>query len=344
CEHHSSTSRSHLYELLRDVDLSYFEALWNEDEESLKEIEAEANAEGWSPKSTCLHTCNASSTLTHCPVDHRLPSGKKSSLISLTCRCKIQIFTPRDLHACPFVVVVLHNHHSHPIPMPTHTPLSVIQILNDLLKGMGPDLPDATPLRFLRYPTVNATLRQLCPDINQPTIVDVHPSLANYEHLRTYIWRMKETYYPFGTDWEGKCQKSLIPNEITDFSLSYRIIVCMTSAMSRCLAGSLYVQSDIAFKRVKMWYEFEIAVWDRELKTSIIVARAFLTHQTARIHEVLFRLIDSVVHEDTGSFLQWRHLDSPSTTTHCWDMLLDGGFSRRTSIRYCTLLISLCPF
>ena len=49
----------------------------------------------------------------------------------------------------------------------------------------------------------------------------------------------------------------------------YRIIICMTSAMSRRLSSALYVQSDIAFKRVKMWFEFEIAVWDRELKTSI---------------------------------------------------------------------------
>ena len=81
---------------------------------------------------------------------------------------------------------------------------------------MGPDLPDATPLRFSRYPTVNAALRQLCPDMNNPMIIDIHPSLGNYEHLRTYIRRMKGVYYPFGTDWEGRNHKSIAPNKRTD--------------------------------------------------------------------------------------------------------------------------------
>jgi hypothetical protein len=47
-----------------------------------------------------------------------------------------------------------------------------------------------------------------------------------------------------------------------------RIIICMTQEGSRRLLGAQYLQSDIAFKRIVGFYEFELAAVDRISNTS----------------------------------------------------------------------------
>ncbi|KAF8308848.1 uncharacterized protein EI90DRAFT_2959955 [Cantharellus anzutake] len=68
---------------------------------------------------------------------------------------------------------------------------------------MGADLADATPRRFSRYPSVQYALKSFFPDLPHPTLMDLHPSLGNYEHLRIFIKVQKRKEFPFGTDWEG---------------------------------------------------------------------------------------------------------------------------------------------
>jgi hypothetical protein len=53
------------------------------------------------------------------------------------------------------------------------------------------------------------------------------------------------------------------PNEMGE---SLRIIVCMTKESSRRLLRAQYVQSDIAFKRVAGFLEFEIGGWNENAK------------------------------------------------------------------------------
>ncbi|KAF8574019.1 hypothetical protein K439DRAFT_1665599 [Ramaria rubella] len=72
------------------------------------------------------------------------------------------------------------------------------------------------------------------------------------------------------------------------------------------------IQSDIGFKRALGTLEFELVGWDREKDRSDVYARAFLNRQNAEAHRILFHLIDSVVLEDTGRNLQWRHIHSTS--------------------------------
>jgi hypothetical protein len=45
-------------------------------------------------------------------------------------------------------------------------------------------------------------------------------------------------------------------------SETLRMVVCMTPSQSRHLLDAQYLQSDIAFKRVVGYYEFELAGWD----------------------------------------------------------------------------------
>ncbi|KAF8313897.1 uncharacterized protein EI90DRAFT_2948989 [Cantharellus anzutake] len=59
------------------------------------------------------------------------------------------------------------------------------------------------PRRFSRYPSVQYALKSFFPDLPRPTLMDLHPSLGNYEHLRIFIKVQKRKEFPFGTDWEG---------------------------------------------------------------------------------------------------------------------------------------------
>lgn len=52
-----------------------------------------------------------------------------------------------------------------------------------------------------------------------------------------------------------------------------RIVICMSKEGSERLVNAQYPQSDIAFKRVAGYYEFELASVDRDANTSK------LTHQ-----------------------------------------------------------------
>lgn len=52
-------------------------------------------------------------------------------------------------------------------------------------------------------------------------------------------------------------------------SCDARIVICMTSEGSRRLLNTQYIQSDMAFKRVVGYYEFELAAVDRISNTSM---------------------------------------------------------------------------
>ncbi|KAF8321436.1 uncharacterized protein EI90DRAFT_3131700 [Cantharellus anzutake] len=87
CEHFSALHRSHFEEVIVGVNAEYFEALWFDDEETVKEIECMSNSQGWGPDAMCLTIENSSSTQTHCTVDHHLPNNRRGKLKQITCTC-----------------------------------------------------------------------------------------------------------------------------------------------------------------------------------------------------------------------------------------------------------------
>ncbi|KAJ7808673.1 hypothetical protein B0H14DRAFT_3151934 [Mycena olivaceomarginata] len=71
-----------------------------------------------------------------------------------------------------------------------------------------------------------------------------------------------------------------------------RIIICMAAEASRrLLSTGHYLQSDIAFRRIVGFLEFELACMERDANTKI----------------------EAIVKEDTGKSLKWRHLHATST-------------------------------
>lgn len=112
----------------------------------------------------------------------------------------------------------------------------------------------------------------------------------------------------------------------------FRYVVCMSPDASRRLLQCQYLQSDIGFKRVAGFFEFEIGALDREggsrtseylrpttsmgrfkfltisLSVGIAFARVYLTRQTAKAHLLVLQKIEEIVKIDTGSSLRWRPL------------------------------------
>jgi hypothetical protein len=111
-----------------------------------------------------------------------------------------------------------------------------------------------------------------------------------------------------------------------------RIIICMTPEASRRLISSgRYLQSDIAFRRIVGFKEFEVAGMERDANTSnylpqysaytllilipligIVYLRIFLNRMCAFAHQRVFEEIEDIVYEDTGRRLRWHHLHASS--------------------------------
>ncbi|KAJ7687183.1 hypothetical protein B0H14DRAFT_3534204 [Mycena olivaceomarginata] len=170
----------------------------------------------------------------------------------------------------------------------------------------GPlDLPDMTARRFLRHPAIKSYLYTTFPDLRNPTLSHLHPSLANRAHLRVqHLKRLQDEQLPRHLHYirvmldikndslpaHEEDEPPLLPEE-----KSTRIIICMTPHSSSRLQKAQYLQSDIGFKRIVLFF-----------------CRVYLTRHTAAAHQRIFEEIDKIVEFDGGRRLRWRHLHGQS--------------------------------
>ncbi|KAJ7776748.1 hypothetical protein B0H14DRAFT_2401533, partial [Mycena olivaceomarginata] len=220
------------------------------------------------------------------------------------------------------------------------TPSHIRSKLMDLLKDLDDDLPDLTPRRLLRHPIIKVFLSKSLPTLFNPTLADWHVSLANRSHLKAYIRQAREFHYPFGTGWRGvlnlKAHHDQLSkethyirhededeDELPKGDGILRIIICMTPEASRRLISSgRYLQSDIAFRRITGFKEFEVAGMERDANTSIIYLRIFINRMSAFAHQRVFEEIEDIVYEDTGKRLQWHHLHATDANDGLDSMIL----------------------
>ncbi|KAF7354586.1 hypothetical protein MSAN_01371900 [Mycena sanguinolenta] len=349
CEHYvPGKSKDHFHDwTLKSgaYDVAYIEAVITGDLEESARIEDEAANQGYGPAVECTTVSNFSAQKAFCPVPHRNEEGglEQPLLEHLPCSSKFRVYEPLEKYraSCPYILLITTDAHTHPVPLPTKTPPKVRETLMGLLEQMVDDLADLTPRRFLRHPILKSFLRQELPHLVNPTLADWHVSLANREHVKSYIKQAQEVHYPFGTGWKGvinlkSYQDARLPKEHhyirrtlalplnseptdsdEDEEISpqarkddrLRIIVCMTpEASRRLLASGRYLQSDIGFRRIIGFKEFEVAGMERDANTSIIYCRIYLNRMTAQAHQRVFEEIEAIVFEDTGKRLQWHHL------------------------------------
>ncbi|KAJ6559272.1 hypothetical protein B0H10DRAFT_2368910 [Mycena sp. CBHHK59/15] len=307
CEHYSSNTRDHLiFTSIADgsYDMGYLEAIFTEDTEEIKHIEYSAFALGFGPLVECSTVCNFSVQKTLCPFDHRDTNNIliQHPMVHLPCQCTFRIYEPIEEYRddFPFILVVSKGVHPHPIPLPTKTPPKIRSEVLELLPHFQEDLPDLTPRRFLRHPIVKAYLVLQFPKIQNPMLSDLHISLANRITCPlvsllaflacTSLYKLRQA--PASKLLKGRCNhisrciltKSernytpMVPGGKTStigewWTLTLRDLnrilkmilwLCLTANDSDSLS---YVQSDIGFKRVVGFYEFELGGWERDAST-----------------------------------------------------------------------------
>ncbi|KAJ7259441.1 hypothetical protein C8J57DRAFT_951375, partial [Mycena rebaudengoi] len=337
CEYYdrnTNQARFHDFNITNgSYDIDYLEAVFCGDQQETAQIEEDAYACGYGPLVDCTSVSNFSTQKAFCPISHRNADREELEqllMLHLSCHSKFRVFTPLPSYrrACPFVLIVTKGEHPHPVPLPTKTPPSIRNELMVLLENLGPNLPDLTPRRLLRHPILKTFLATKFPSII------------------SYILHALELHFPFGTDWMGmihlkEVQDYKLPKEshyirriiaIDDQDCpplgedededalgpgakgdKLRIIICMTpEANRRLLSSGRYLQSDIGFKRIVGYKEFELAGMERDSNTSIIFCRVYLNRMTADAHRRVFEQIDAILFEDTGHRLQWRHLHALS--------------------------------
>ncbi|KAF6753487.1 hypothetical protein DFP72DRAFT_814134 [Ephemerocybe angulata] len=333
CEYHSySHDRTHLFDAsVSDelYDLDYLRALFNNDHAALKDIEERlAIFHNLGPLAPCTFTMNCSSVRVHCPFPHRNSQGRlvKAAMIRVSCDVKYQVYRPvlSQRPNCPRLLVLSTGKHTHSIPGLSRTPPQIVEIILGLLRSLSDDIFDLTTRRFNRHPVVLAFLRERFPSNPTASLLDLHPSLANQDHIRNWIDQVVKESFPNGTDWDGllwiKYQQDTDSEatpyirymaEVSIKSSPQRICVCMTPESSRALLHATYIQTDIAFKRITGYLEFELTTMDETNSTNRmtrILSRVFVTEESAVMHQLIFSKISEIVKIDTGEELRWRHI------------------------------------
>lgn len=122
------------------------------------------------------------------------------------CPTRFDVFTPHNLHQCPFVLIISKNPHSHSHPQPTKTPAVIRALFESLLIPLDWRLADSTPRRILLEHSFIHDLRSVLGWKNKrdPGLGDLHPSLANYDHTSRLISNLRSKRYPAGTRLQGK--------------------------------------------------------------------------------------------------------------------------------------------
>lgn len=236
---------------------------------------------------------------------HRFPDGAlRRGLLERrfsNCAADFTVLTPYDLAACPRVLIIARNPHSHPPPFPVKTPPPTKKLFCSLLTSMGWRLADATPRKILIDSGFMAGLRSVLKweREHDPSLSDLHPSLGNLDHVRRIIDHVRQEIYPEGTGFEGALRKSLEYDQLRTQNLTligaqllariqknpeYRnpyvrcaelhtlgdgtlfyLVICMSEKMALYLMRSKFISIDTSFKRLHHnWQEFEIESWDSD--------------------------------------------------------------------------------
>lgn len=157
--------------------------------------------------------------------EHRDSAGELviAQLDRMHCQSKFRVFEPLESHRarCPRILVICHGDHPHPIPLPSRTPVHIQKLLLQLLESIKSDLPDLTPRRFLRHSSTQSFLKTMLPHHSCPTLLNLHPSLANKDHLRTFILKSQEVHFPEGTGWEGMSKSATAADTGTPIFFTY---------------------------------------------------------------------------------------------------------------------------
>ncbi|KIK77556.1 hypothetical protein PAXRUDRAFT_166459, partial [Paxillus rubicundulus Ve08.2h10] len=211
---HSSHCTTHLMlRGLQEYDTQYLHALLENDWPVINKCENAAKMAGYGPHVPCKFIASPFSQSQICPHWHRQADMKlrRGAMRKWGSRCKAtyQVFVPHDLNACPCILILCRNPHSHPPPAPAKTPPPLKALFYELLSLLHWKLADTTPCHiFLDMAFIEGLQQVLDWDSvamgRDATLSDLHPSFANLDHTRRLINKMRAEYYPCSTGYDGK--------------------------------------------------------------------------------------------------------------------------------------------
>ncbi|KAL4064574.1 hypothetical protein J3A83DRAFT_4167974 [Scleroderma citrinum] len=242
------------------------------------------------------------------------------------CKATFNVYVPQDLDKCPWVAVICKNPHHHPAPAPLRTPPAIVAVFREILLDMNWQLADAMPHHIMLDSGFMQGLQQAVgwsSMQSSPALSELHPSLANLDHICHLIDTLQVEKYPEGTSFKGNgCVCNLMKNEVENgrcyvccaesHILSNRstfdLIICMSPAMSLQLLQAVQFSIDTSFKHLCAWQEFKIESWDHQHMHSVVSACTFTTSQSAEAHHILFRCIFEIAQQDTNLPVKFHHI------------------------------------
>src|ERR1700676_3713685 len=105
------------------------------------------------------------------------------------------------------------------------------------------------------------------------------------------------------------------------------IIIYMTKESSHQLLHAQFMQSDIAFKRVAGFLEFEVGGLNQNAKigfffscgvgripdfAGLTYCYVYVNHKFTMAHHLIFQNLKTIIQQDTSKSLQWRYLHTKS--------------------------------
>ncbi|KAG2111578.1 uncharacterized protein F5147DRAFT_744738 [Suillus discolor] len=314
-------ARTHLVlQNLDEFNTDCLRALIENDCKAISFYETRAKNDGYGPLMPCTFVASPARQKQCCCDIYPNLLGIEI-MKEIPCKAKFDIYTPYDLTACPQVLVICTNNHSHPPPAPVKTPEAIKAIFYELLLTLSWKLADATPLQALQA-------HLSWKESHNPTLSDLHPSLGNSDHARRLINTLRFNEFPSGMGFTGAIhlatKHDLLP-----------LVICMTKRMSWRLMQAKRLLIDTSFKRIHGWQEFEFESWDVAHMKSVIGAQAFTTSQSAQAHFILFQQIFKIASADMGCAVQFQYMHREGIQT----IIADGHKGQGQGLgMYCVYL------
>ncbi len=136
----------------------------------------------------------------------------RTPMVHLKCNSKFSVYhlQKKYWHECSHIVVMCHTAHTHLIPILFITPEHIQSSLWRIARSLDHDLPNITPRCFMCHSILRAFLWNEFPHLQEPMLIDMHPSLANLNHLGTIISAIAKKEFPSGTGWSGMSQNTSV--------------------------------------------------------------------------------------------------------------------------------------
>ncbi|EXX69589.1 hypothetical protein RirG_094700 [Rhizophagus irregularis DAOM 197198w] len=314
----------------------------NIDEDLLKELfRNEGRISTIEDDKKCFTTIPSASRKKECPIPH-VKDGKIEllPLVKIGCNVIFHKYEPLDLKSCPYIVMVVKNTHSHPLPPPHRIPGHLQENVKNLIKNSNDLLSDTTSRKLISGPLIKAVFGEV-------VLSDIHASMNNIDKLRNIVMKEQKLLHPHGQGIMGVVH-AFNQNEANLRDYIQRIIftdsgnviiLCMIKLQAIHMSKFKYFMVDMSYKRVfGEMNEFEFNAYDEDNHSIVTFCRIFTNGSDSKIYQCMFTTFFEVYEDLTGEKPSFYHFNSEKKGWAAIIVDLDKGQAKGLSLA----LNSLC--